>query len=82
MDIKEQQYRDTYHTSLEQIRQKRKRDPLFRPADLENLIETELINEGNDWVGRGELFHITQKARIAAYEVALEEWMQDNDTKK
>lgn len=75
-DIKEQNYNETFWTSLEQIRRKREKDPSFRPEDLQRLIETELVNQGNDWVGRGELYHITQKARIAAYEIALEEWVQ------
>ncbi len=38
------------------------------------MIETDMIHQGNDWVGRGEYANLQLTAQIAAYEQILSEW--------
>jgi hypothetical protein len=39
--------------------------------DIERMLHTACVNEGNDWLGRGGLYDATQSATIAAYEHVL-----------
>lgn len=46
----------------------------FTVDHVRGLLETCYVSEGNDWAGRGPLFHLVQSATIAAYEAVLSEW--------
>lgn len=46
-------------------------------ADLEGLLRTEYVNQGNDWTGKGALHDTVQAATIAAYEHVLAEWRKE-----
>lgn len=49
-------------------------DPSFTLNDLKAMLESERIRLGNDWDGRGSLYHLTASATIAAYEHLMVEW--------
>jgi len=76
-ELKKQKYDQTFEATLNHLEMRRLKDPSFTLDELEELIETEYINMGNDWSGRGSLYHVTQKAKLAAYEIFHSEWKQE-----
>lgn len=77
-DWRQQKYDEVFRHTRTHLRQRRMIDRKFTREYLQQLLETEYVNEGNDWVGRGVLANIIQSATIAAYESFLEEW-EDQD---
>ena len=59
------------------LERRRARDPAFTPAELEGLLKTAYVNQGNDWVGKGAVSETLQAATIAAYEHDLAEWKKE-----
>lgn len=49
-------------------------DSDFSLTDLKNMLETEYVNEGNGWDGKGEVQEMVQSATIAAYQHKIVEW--------
>lgn len=49
----------------------------FTLTDLKNMLETEYVNEGNGWVGRGEVQDAVHAATIAAYQQKIAEWEKE-----
>ena len=76
---RQQRYDEVFEAVVERTRQRRARDPDFTVARLTELLETEYVNQGNDWIGRGALREVTQAATIAAYERVLTEWRAEED---
>jgi len=55
----------------------RRRDPSFTIRELREMLESQYVYQGNDWVGRGTVSSIKTEAVIAAYEHALAEWERE-----
>lgn len=71
---KEAAYDETWHTTIASLRRRRLEDPTFSLDDTRGILRHLYIQEGNDWVGRGELQDIKVQATIAAHESFLAEW--------
>ncbi len=76
-DLREQKYRQVFEATLAQLAARRRADPHFTIKELEQLLHSEYIHQGNDWVGKGSLAEIVQGATIAAYESFLAEWQRE-----
>ncbi len=76
-EIREKIYKESFETALKMIEKRRQTEPGFSIDDLERLIQTEYVVQGNDQFGRGEVFEIELAATIAAHEVAFEQWRQE-----
>jgi SAM-dependent methyltransferase len=81
-DWRHQVYQSTFDMTLSALEDRREKDTKFNIQQMEALLETEYINQGNDWDGRGELFHLKQDATIAAYEHFLAEWRKVENVKQ
>lgn len=66
-----------YSQTLQFLEERRRHDPAFSPKELQELIEVEYINQGNDWTGGGLLRDARQAAVIAAYEAFLARWVKE-----
>jgi len=73
-DLKKAEYRYHFEATVAQIELRRKNDTFFTRQDLEALLHTHYVKQGNDWIGKGGLQHVIESATIAAYEVVLAEW--------
>ncbi len=60
------------------LEHRRQNDPEFNLMEMKRLLETEYVNQGNDWVGRGSLFDVVEEATLAAYELFYSRWSQEN----
>ncbi len=81
-EIRERIYEETFEAALRMIEKRRLTEKDFSIQDLERLLQTEYVVEGNDQFGRGEVFEIELAATIAAHEVALEKWRKELKAKK
>ncbi len=71
---KDTAYDDTYGKTLVSLERRRSDDPAFSLPDAEGVLKHLYVQDGNDWVGRGELQDIVMQATIDAYERFVEEW--------
>ncbi len=76
-EVRDRIYEETFEAALRMIEKRRLTEPGFSIRDLERLLQTEYVVEGNDQFGRGEVFEIELAATIAAHEVALEQWRRE-----
>ncbi len=76
-ELKKQKYNQIFEATLTYLEMRRRQDPSFTIKELEDLIETEYINMGNDWTGHGSIYHVTQKAKLAAYEIFHSQWEKE-----
>jgi len=76
-EIRDRIYEEAFEAALRMIEKRRRVEPDFSILDLERLLQTEYVVEGNDQFARGEVFEIELAATIAAHEVALEKWRQE-----
>ncbi|MGO8695567.1 MAG: hypothetical protein ACLQMF_18045 [Rectinemataceae bacterium] len=74
MEWRDQTYRELYESVLRGLERRKKLDRDFRLADAEGMLAHLYIQDGNDWIGRGEVQDITLGATIAAYEHFVAEW--------
>lgn len=70
---KETTYDDTYSTTLRSLQRRRADDPSFTLDDAKGQLRHLYVNDGNNWVGRGELQDIIVQAMIDAYECYIAE---------
>jgi hypothetical protein len=78
-NMRERHYQETYDATIAQLTIRRRLDQNFTIDECQKHLQTEYINQGNDWVGRGSLQHIVQEATIAAYEAFIAEWRSEMD---
>jgi hypothetical protein len=52
----------------------KKENRTLRRDELEALLKSLYVSEGNNWVGQSEIKQLRQAATIAACEVILSEW--------
>ena len=76
-DLKKQKYEEVFEDTLLNLEYRRQNDPDFNLVEMKRLIETEYVNQGNDWVGRGGLFDVVEEATLAAYELFYSRWRQE-----
>jgi len=69
-DLYEQTFEKTCHT----VELRMKSDPEFTLEILKAMRDTEQLRLGNDWDGRGSLYHLTASATVAAYDHLIAEW--------
>jgi len=74
IEWKEKAYDDAYSETLASLERKRAEDPGFSADDARGVLKHLYIQDGNDWVGRGELQDISIRATIDAYERFIAEW--------
>ena len=70
----QRRYEEVFEEACARLALRRQADPAFTLQELEGLLTTAYVAEGNDWIGRGTVHEITQSATIAAYEHTLAEW--------
>ncbi|PKL24666.1 MAG: hypothetical protein CVV47_09540 [Spirochaetae bacterium HGW-Spirochaetae-3] len=73
-DWKETAYDDNYEKTLVSLERRRADDTAFSIADAEGVLKHLYAQDGNDWVGRGELQDIVMQATIDAYERFVGDW--------
>ncbi|MBN1968377.1 MAG: hypothetical protein JXR48_16355 [Candidatus Delongbacteria bacterium] len=69
-----QSFDDIYDQAFANVQFRKENDPHFDKHELEELLETQYIFQGQGHNGRGELKELEISATIAAYEEALLEW--------
>ncbi|MFP4268884.1 MAG: hypothetical protein ACLFNZ_03710 [Spirochaetaceae bacterium] len=67
-DWEQTRFNEIFDQTIHHIEKLREHDPEFSLKRLRGMLEAEYINQGNDWVGRGAVGHISSEATIAAYQ--------------
>jgi len=70
----ELKYDETYAETLRSLERRRVEDPAFTLEDARGILNHLYVNDGNNWVGRGELQDIILRAIIAAHESFIVSW--------
>lgn len=73
-DWREKSYNDTLDSVLALLSHRREIDPSFTVEDAKRTLQHFYIQQGNDWLGRGELQDGVLDAQIAAYEIFIHGW--------
>lgn len=72
----EDRYDETFDLVYRQLKlSKETTDYTIR--DLELFLDSQYVNEGNNWLGRSEVLDAIQGATIAAAETLLHEWKEE-----
>jgi hypothetical protein len=72
-EFEELSYKETFNSMYCDIMNK-KENRTLRRDELEALLKSLYVSEGNNWVGQSEIKQLRQAATIAACEVILSEW--------
>jgi len=75
---KETTYDDTYSTTLRSLQRRQAEDQSFTLDAAKGQLRHLYVNDGNNWVGRGELQDIIVQAMIDAYECYIAECESKN----
>jgi hypothetical protein len=70
----ELKYDETFAETLRSLERRRLEDPAFTLEDARGILNHLYVNDGNNWVGRGELQDIILKAIIDAHESFIHAW--------
>ncbi len=73
-DWRDAKYDEVYSGTLRGLQKRRAIDPAFSVPDAEGVLRHLYIQDGNDWIGRGQLQDAIVGATIAAYETFIVEW--------
>ncbi len=65
---KETAYDETFSTTLASLERRQADDGSFTLEAARGVLKHLYVQDGNDWVGRGELQDIVMQATIDAYE--------------
>ena len=77
-DYREQLFDETFENVCGDMKRRRDKDPRFTKEEMEGLLKALRIHHGNDWEGRGEIRDIINEATIAACELVLSEWQNED----
>lgn len=77
----EEKYKQVFDNICTYVDEQRKTDD-FRLEDLKKMLETEYVNEGNGWTGKGEVQETATAATIAAFQQKIVEWEKELSTDK
>ena len=75
-DYLEETYNSTFHAVYGELLARKQNDPGFTKDQLQELLQSLYINEGNNWIGMGEIKEASLAATIAACERLLCEWTE------
>jgi hypothetical protein len=67
-------YDETYSEITVSLQRHRAKDPSFTLDDARGVLKHLYVNDGNNWVGRGELQDIVVQATIDSYEHFISIW--------
>lgn len=70
-------YKETFDDETRGIMRRRQADPSFKIEDLEGILKSLYIMDGQDHDGRGSLQDTVMAATIAAYEQFIASWKSD-----
>lgn len=70
-DWRDEIYEAHFEKALTRLRNRKDDDPDFDAEKIRRELEFAYIEQGNDWVGRGEIADISLNASIAATEAFL-----------
>ena len=70
-------YRRVYDQMHAMLMERRRRGESAQ--SIRDQLEWEYVASGINWVGKGEVWHVTQEATIAAYEAFLAAWDEEVD---
>lgn len=73
-DYREKIFEDTFNNVCKEMNNRKENDPQFTKENLEGVLNSLYIDQGNDWVGRGEIRDIINEATISACELILSEF--------
>lgn len=73
-EYREKIFEETFNSVCADMRRRRQCDPQFTKEYLEGVLKSLYVDQGNDWVGRGEVRDIINEATISACELILCEW--------
>lgn len=76
----ELKYREVFEEELSALEHRRQSDPTCSVSDIEAVLETLYLMDGNNQDGRGNPRQIGLDATIAAYEQFLCEWRRQLST--
>lgn len=79
-EYEEKKYQEVFETVYATTRYRIRKDPNFTIKDLERLLTTLYVNDGNDQGGRGVVGDIVNAATIAAHQQVLLEWKRELQT--
>ncbi|MBU0926298.1 MAG: hypothetical protein KKA67_00970 [Spirochaetes bacterium] len=71
---KDSAYDESYSTTLASLRRRRAEDTEFTLDGAKGVLKHLYVQDGNNWVGRGELQDIVMQATLDAYESFVSEW--------
>jgi hypothetical protein len=77
LDWCEATYSDTYDNLLANLAERRRRDSAFTLEEARGVLKGLYTQDGNDWLGRGELQDTVLRAQIAAYEAFVAAWEKE-----
>lgn len=77
-DVFEQnKYDDTFEKIYKDLKYQLSHDERYGIEDLEKLLESMYVYEGQDWIGRGGIKAIVNSATIAAINKVLIEYREE-----
>jgi len=74
------EYNKVYQEELRGLTRRREHDKTLTIEELQGILDSLYIIDGNDQDGRGALGDTTVSAQIAAYEHFIHQWLAEKDT--
>jgi len=74
VDWRDVKYNEVYTDTLMGLERIFKDDPSYDISNAEGILKDLYIQDGNDWLGRGEVEDVFLEATIAAYETFIARW--------
>jgi len=75
-------YKQIFEEETLGLERRRAHDGNLSIDELENILQSLYVNDGNNYVGRGPVGDIMMAATIAAYEQFIGEWKRETRGKK
>lgn len=72
----QKQYDEAFDAMYQAMMLRKKDDKSFTKKELAELLDNMYLNEGHNWIGRGEVVQIRLAAGIAACEAILHDWKE------
>ncbi|MCE5255850.1 MAG: hypothetical protein LLF89_03280 [Spirochaetaceae bacterium] len=73
----EQKREEVFEGTLKSLENRRRKDPQYTLQSAQSELDHFYIQDGNNWLGRGELGDLVMSATIAAYEHFIFEWRSE-----
>ncbi len=75
-DELQKQYDEAFDAMYQAMMLRKKEDKSFTRRELKELLDNMYLNEGHNWIGRGEAVQMRLAAGIAACETILHDWKE------